>query len=99
MLHEVLRLLRVQRLAVKRSRIVQLDEEEQAERLPMTPGGIRLFLEAHRPLVYRAEALLIGSLHSSSEKKNKPSSSAIEAGCQSKRMTRTDSDEEGMKIF
>lgn len=72
--HEVLKPLitYIERPAVECGKVVELDDEGNGAHLSATSADAVLSLDECLPLVCRAEAPRIGSVHSSSVKKRKP---------------------------
>lgn len=89
--------LHIEQLSAKRSRVIELEEKENALGRPVTTADVGLFPEDHQPLVYRAEALPLGSVPTTPVKKREPSSSMMTVGCQSKKVTRTSFDQQKRK--
>lgn len=68
LMHEVVQSLRIERTAMERPRMIELDDEGNTILLPATSADAGPSLKGHRPLVYRAEAPRLGSVHSFSLK-------------------------------
>lgn len=64
-LHEATQPLHLEGPAVRRRRVVKLDETENAVRIPATSAELRDSLEDHLPLMYIAEASRLDPVHSS----------------------------------
>lgn len=64
----------IEQPAVKRSRIVELDDKGNAARPRVTFAYVGLSLENHQPLVYRAGAPWLGSVRTTFGKKRQSSS-------------------------
>lgn len=86
--------LRIKRPALDRPRVIELDGQENAVRPPATFANVGLFLEDSHPLLYSAEALRAGSVHTFSVKKKNSSISAMKIGLWSKKVARTSFGEE-----
>lgn len=94
LLPELFQALHIEQPAVKRRRVIKLDDKGNAVRPPKTLADAELYLENHKPLVYRAEARLLCSLLSFYTKKRKVSLSMMTTGRQSGRVTGFSFDEE-----
>lgn len=82
---------------MKRPKVVELDEERNAECPPATSADVGLSLEDCQPLLYRAETLLLGYVHSLFLNKRKQSSSMMTVKRQSQKVTRVSFDKERVK--
>lgn len=78
--------------------MIELDEKENAIRPPAAPADVGRSLENHQPLVYRAQALQLGSAHSFSVQKRQSSSSVTTTESRSKNVTETSCVEEEVKV-
>lgn len=67
--HAAVEPLSADRSAVEHPMVIELDDKVNGVRVSATLAYAGPFSENHRPLVYRAEAPWLGSLHSSSVKK------------------------------
>lgn len=97
LLRKVSHSLHLERHAVERPEIIEMDDEESALTRPPTSAEVGLSLEKHRPLVYTSEAALFDSVHSSLVQKRKPSSSKTTSQHSSKKMRKSSPDEKHVK--
>lgn len=83
--------------AMKRPKVIDLDDEESPVRSLATSAGATFSLEVHPPLVIKAEAPRLDSVLGYPVRKRRPLSSALTSGCRSKKATRATYEEEGVK--
>lgn len=88
LLHEVVQALHIERPAVEGPKVKELDDERSAVRPPETSADVESSMEDYRSLLYGVRAAQLGSVHSSSVKKRKRSSSMTATGRQSKKVAR-----------
>lgn len=92
---EVVQPLPIARPTAERSRVIELDNKANAVRSSATSDKVGLSLEDHQQLLYRAGAQRLGSVHTSSVKNRKQSSSVMTIAHQRKMFTRTTFEEGG----
>lgn len=95
---EISKPLHIERPAMERPIVIELDEDAEAERPPAASANFELLLEDYRPLLYRAEVSRLGSLHCSSLKNREPSLPRTTFWRRTKKAGRTFFDGEGVKI-
>lgn len=98
LLREVVESLHAEQPAVKRPKMTELGDYRNAIRPLATSNNARLSLKDHPQLVYRPRASRPGSVHSVVVEKRQASSSVMTTRDQSRKATRTSSDEGGMNI-
>lgn len=98
LLHKLVPPVHPEQSAVKRPKVVELDDYRNAVSPPATSAEARFFLEDYRPLRYRAEAPRLGNVDRSSTKKRTLSSSMMMLGRQRKKVMRGSLDEKDIKV-
>lgn len=86
---EAVQPLRIERPAVERPGVVELDQKENAVRPLTALADVGRFLKDHQTVVYSAGNPRLVTVSSSSVSKRKPSSSVKTIGHQGKKVTRT----------
>lgn len=83
--------------AWKRSKVIQLDDEQNALSRSLAAFEVELCQKKHRSVVHRAEAPQSSSADSSPAKSEKPFSPMITTGRQSREVVGSESSEEGVR--
>lgn len=79
--------------------MIELNNKENAVRSPATSAEVGFHLQNHRPFVYRARTLRLGSVHSFSVKKMKRSLTVVGSRRQRKKVKKTKLSEEMVRVI
>lgn len=96
--HEVLQPLHKESFALERPRVRELENEENSLLPNAASAGVGLSLKDHWTLVYIAKTPQLGFVDSFSVMKRNPLSSKMMVRRQSKKVTKTCLNEEGVKV-
>lgn len=95
--HEIVQPLHVETLGLKSPRVVELDDERNAVRFPLTSADYELSMEERRPLVNTGQASQLGSVHSGVVEKRTASSLLLMIVRQSSKTTGSSFGDEEVK--